>query len=306
MSQNSTSQHSISDHTIIDSHHHIWRQSDLPWLQGPEQPRIFGPYSPIKRDYLIEEYKEDIATSGINKSVYVQANWAVDKAADEAAWVQSVADETGWPHGIVAYADFTVDDVRPQLDVLKKYKLVRGIRQQLHWHKNPLYCFANNADMGSDENFQQNVSTLSDYGWCFDLQVFAGQCDSAVDLVRACPDVNFILQHAGMLEDTTEQGWADWLIYLHNLASYDNVHVKLSGLGTFVHRVDAALINRTVFETVRVFGAQRCMFGSNFPIEKLWTNYEDLVVAMKQATNKLSDNENKSIFNDTAERLYQL
>lgn len=127
---------------IVDAHHHIWRQEDLPWLMGPMQPRIFGPYEPIRRDYLIDEYRTDLAGQDVVKSVYVQANWTPDRFVDEAAWVQQVADDTGWPHGIVAYADFTVEDVRPQLDRLKAIPLVRGIRQQLHWHDNEMYRFA--------------------------------------------------------------------------------------------------------------------------------------------------------------------
>jgi predicted TIM-barrel fold metal-dependent hydrolase len=61
---------------IVDAHHHIWRQTDLPWLLGPSQPRIFGEYDAIKRDYPIAEYLDDIAGSNVEKSVYVQANWA--------------------------------------------------------------------------------------------------------------------------------------------------------------------------------------------------------------------------------------
>ena len=79
---------------IIDAHHHIWRQQDLPWLVGPMLPRIFGPYEPIRRDYPIEEYLADIADTGVEKSVYVQANWAPERAEDEVAWVQATADET--------------------------------------------------------------------------------------------------------------------------------------------------------------------------------------------------------------------
>ena len=59
---------------MIDAHFHVWRQADLPWLVGPMQPRIFGPYDPIRRDDPITEYLSDIAGSGITKSVYVQAN----------------------------------------------------------------------------------------------------------------------------------------------------------------------------------------------------------------------------------------
>ena len=90
---------------IVDSHHHIWRQRDLPWLEGPMLPRIFGPYEPIRRDYAIEEYLGDIEGSGIAQSIYVQANWAPARAVDEVAWVQAEADRTGYPHAIVGYAD---------------------------------------------------------------------------------------------------------------------------------------------------------------------------------------------------------
>ncbi|MEO1143410.1 MAG: amidohydrolase, partial [Pseudomonadota bacterium] len=100
---------------MIDAHHHIWIQKDLPWLSGPMQPRIFGDYEAIMRDYLIDEFLSDLSGTGITKSVYVQANWSPDRFEDEVAWVQSVSDGVGWPHAIVGYADFTVDDVRYQI-----------------------------------------------------------------------------------------------------------------------------------------------------------------------------------------------
>ena len=140
---------------IIDAHHHIWRQADLPWLIGPMQPRIFGPYEPIRRDYPIREYLDDLSGNGVVKSVYVQTNWAKERYEDETAWVQRTSSETGWPHAIVAYADFGADDVRPQLDRLKRYPLVRGVRMQLHWHQNPLYRFAPRADLCADPTLRR-------------------------------------------------------------------------------------------------------------------------------------------------------
>ena len=95
----------------IDAHFHIWRQADLAWLVGPMQPRIFGPYEAIRRDYPMSEYRAEASAAGVEKAVYVQANWPVDKGEAEVAWVESVAVETGWPHGIVGYADMTVADV---------------------------------------------------------------------------------------------------------------------------------------------------------------------------------------------------
>ncbi|MEM1316724.1 MAG: amidohydrolase family protein [Pseudomonadota bacterium] len=291
---------------MIDAHHHIWRQTDLPWLLGPEQPRIFGPYKPLMRDYPMSEYLADIEGTGLTKSVYVQANWAPNWAADEAAWVQSVADETGWPHAIVGYADFTVEDVRPQLDKLAKHDLMRGIRQQFHWHENPLYRFASRPDLPADETVQRNIAHLADYDWCFDLQVFAGQMGDVVALADACPDVTFVLQHAGMLEDTSDGGVDAWQTGMKRLAKCKNVVTKLSAFGTFIHKNDPAFIKQMVARTVGIFGAKRCLFGSNFPIEKLWTSYRDLFDAFQQATDDLSKPQRKAIFETNAARVYRI
>ncbi|WP_050425522.1 amidohydrolase family protein [Bradyrhizobium tropiciagri] len=291
---------------IVDGHHHIWRQADLAWLSGPMQPRIFGPYEPIRRDYPIEEYLDDLKGSGVTRSVYVQTNWPNGQFEDEAAWVQQTADQHGWPHALVAYADFSSGDVRPQLDRLKRYPLVRGVRMQLHWHDNPLYRFAARPDLCSDPVIRRNIGHLADYGWSFDLQVFAPQMADAAGLAEACPNVTFILQHAGMLEDLTPQGRAAWRTGMARLAQCPNVVSKLSGLGTFIHRNDAAHIAGIVTDTVAIFGADRCLFGSNFPIEKLWTSYRDLIDAFKAAAERLSREQRAAIFGTTATRVYRL
>lgn len=291
---------------IVDAHHHIWRQADLPWLTGPMQPRIFGPYEPIRRDYSIEEYLGDLAGSGVARSVYVQTNWANDRFEDEAAWVQRTANQHGWPHAIVAYADLGVDDVRPQLDRLSRYPLLRGVRMQLHWHDNALYRFAARPDLCEETVVRRNVARLSDYGLSFDLQVFAPQMAGAVRLAEACPKVTFILQHAGMLEDLSPQGRTDWRAGMQRLAACPNIVSKLSGLGTFIHRKDTDHIASVLADTVAIFGAERCLFGSNFPIEKLWTSYRELVDAFRAATSSLGAEAQDAIFRTTANRVYRL
>jgi predicted TIM-barrel fold metal-dependent hydrolase len=292
--------------TIVDGHHHIWRQNDLPWLVGPMQPRIFGPYEPIRRDYPISEYLADLEGSGVVKSVYVQANWSRDRFEDEAAWVQRTHDETGWPHAIVAYADLVIEDARPQYDRLARYPLVRGVRMQLHWHANPMYRFAARPDFCDDEAILRNVAALVDYGFSFDLQVFSGQMADASRLAEACPNVTFVLQHAGMLEDLSLHGRVEWRKGMERLAARPNVVSKLSGLGTFLHRNDAAHIADVVSQTVATFGAERCLFGSNFPIEKLWTSYRELIEAYKVATAGLPEAERDQVFSGTATRVYRM
>jgi predicted TIM-barrel fold metal-dependent hydrolase len=291
---------------VVDAHHHIWRQADLPWLCGPMQPRIFGPYEPIRRDYSIGEYLDDLTGLSVVRAVYVQTNWAKDRFEDEVAWVEATAKQSGWPHAIVAFADFGADDVRPQLDRLARYPLVRGARMQLHWHENPLYRFAPRPDLCADPVIRRNIAHLADYGWSFDLQVFAPQMSHAANLARACPDVTFVMQHAGMLEDLSPEGRSAWRAGMTRLAACPNVVSKLSGLGTFIHRNDGVHIAEVVGDTIATFGAERCLFGSNFPIEKLWTDYRKLIEAYLAATRSLRAEQRAAIFKTTAMRVYRL
>jgi predicted TIM-barrel fold metal-dependent hydrolase len=291
---------------MIDSHFHIWKQTDLPWLMGPMQPRIFGPYEPIRRDYPISEFMLDSAAGEVTSAVYVQANWAAERALDEVSFVAEASRRSGFPIAIVAYADMLVDDVRPQLDALAKERTVRVVRMQLHWHENPLYRFAREPDLARSTVLQRNVAHLAERGWSFDLQVFSGQMLGACDLAEACPGVTFVLQHAGMLEDTSAQGIMHWRTCMAKLAKQSNIVSKLSGLGTFIRRNDPAHIAMIIRETVNLFGANRCLFGSNFPIEKLWTSYADLIGAHRAAIAHLSPAEQAAITSGTARRVYRL
>jgi predicted TIM-barrel fold metal-dependent hydrolase len=291
---------------IIDAHHHIWRQADLPWLQGPMVARIFGPYEPIRRDYPIAEYLADIKSSNVVGSVYVQTNWAKGKALEEAAWVQSVADREGWPHAIVGYADL-LDDSAPQtLKALAKIPRVRGIRMQLHWHENPLYRFAAAPDVMNGALFRKNFAHVAGNNLSFDLQVFTSQMKDAANLATAFPGVTFVLQHAGMLENKSREGRASWQEGMKRLAEQPNIVSKLSGLGTFIQRNDPSHVAEVIQETVAIFGMERCLFGSNFPIEKLWTSYASLVDAHRAALAGYRTSEQQAMLQGNAMRIYRL
>ena len=288
---------------IVDSHFHIWRQADLPWLVGPMQPRIFGPYEPIRRDYPVAEYLADCRPCGVTQAVYVQANWAPARHLDEVAFVSQASDDSGFPIAIVAYADMLAEDVRPQLDALARNPRVRGVRMQLHWHENPLYRFASGADLCRNPLLQANIGRLAGYGFSFDLQVFAPQMAGAAELAAACPEVTFVVQHAGMLEDLSAEGIAHWRDGMAALAARPNIVSKLSGLGTFLRRNDPAQIAFVVADTLALFGAERCLFGSNFPIEKLWTSYPELIGAHRAA---VPEGAVDAVFSHTARRVYRL
>jgi predicted TIM-barrel fold metal-dependent hydrolase len=290
----------------IDAHHHIWRLDDLPWLSGPQVPRIFGPYQPICRDYTIDEYRDDLVGCDVVKSVYVQTNWPAGKSFDEARWVQSISDATGWPHACVAHADLARDDAGSLLARLAKLPVTRGIRQQLHWHQNPQYSFAPRPDLMNDAAWRRGFAKLADHGLLFEIQIFASQMADGARLAKSFPETVFVLEHAAMLEDMSADGLRLWREGMHAPADCRNVHVKLSGLGTFVHACREELMRFIIGETVAAFGADRCLFGSNFPIEKLWTDYATLYRTFRKAVAGLGDREQAAILHDTAARLYRI
>lgn len=292
---------------IVDGHHHIWRRADLRWLDGPMVPRIFGPYEPIRRDYPIEEYLADVQPLGVTQSVYVQTNWPLDRVVDEVRWVQETADRTGWPHAIVGSADLLADDCSATLrEQAAISPLIRGTRLQLHWHANPAYRYAPVPDQMRDPRFRRNLGRVADLGWLFELQVFAGQMADAAQLAADFPSLPFVLIHAGMLEADDPASIAAWREGMARLAAQPNVHVKLSGLGTFVHRVDPELIATIDRACVGWFGPERCLFGSNLPVEKLWTEAAPLFAAHHAALADLSEADRAEVFGGTARRLYRL
>ncbi len=291
---------------IVDAHHHIWRRADQPWMQGPAVPRIFGEYDKIKRDYLIDEFLQDLAGTGVTKSVYVQTNWAKERAVEEVEWVQSVADRSGWPHAIVSFVDFQSEDAPQVMAAQAKFPLMRGARQQLHWHENAQYRFAPVPDQMNTAMFRKNLALLQDYGWLFELQVFAPQMADGAGLAKAFPNIAFVLEHAGMLEDRSEAGRRAWRDGMRRLADQPNIHTKFSGLGTFIRRNDPNHIADIVGETVEIFGYGRCIWGSNFPVEKIWTDYASIVDAIKAALQSAPADGRRAVLHDNAAALYKL
>lgn len=291
---------------IIDAHHHIWRKNDLPWLRDEPQPRIFGEYASIRRDYPIEEYLADIQAQNVEKSVYVQTNWTPSDGVKEVAWVQSVADRSTHLNAIVGYADLGSPKVEETLAQQRQFTRFRGIRQQLHWHTNSQYRFASRPDLMNDSGWRRGFSWLEKFGLIFELQIFANQMSDGVALAAAFPGIKIVLEHAGMLEDRSREGWERWREGMRQLAKERNVYVKLSGLGTFERTCSKELMRPVILETVEMFGPNRCMFGSNFPIEKIWTSYAELLAAYQSVLADFSLQERNEIMGNTAATVYSL
>src|SRR3984893_19271007 len=111
---------------------------------------------------------------------------------------------------------------------------------QVQWHENSLYRFAARPDLCADATIRRNIARLAEYGWSFDLQVFAPQMADAAALAEAGPKVTFVLQHAGLVEDLSPQGHAAWRTGMARLAQSPNIVSKLSCLCTFIPLHDPA------------------------------------------------------------------
>src|SRR5262249_53921990 len=149
---------------------------------------------------------------------------------DEVAWVQSVAAHHGFPHAITAFADLAAADLEDVLDRELAAGNVRAIRQQLHWHENPLYRFSSRPDIMNDADWRRGLRAVQRRQLMFELQVFTSQMPDSTLLARDFPDLTFILMHAGMAEDRSDGGMAAWRAGMSELAACPNVMVKISGL----------------------------------------------------------------------------
>jgi len=291
---------------MIDTHHHIWRRKDVRWLADPPIPRMFGDYFGLRRDYSVEEWMNDIVPQGAVKSVHVTAMWGPDKALDETRWLQSVADQHGFPHAIVCNADLTSPDADAALKAQKQFPSLRGVRQMLYWDKDPVRQAASRPDLCNDPGFRRGFGLLEKHDLHFELQVYAGQVAYAVELIKAFPAVRMILVHAGMLTSRAPEAINEWRAALTAMAAYPNLHVKISGPGMFTNGVTYPHARQWIRDVIQIFGVERTIYGSNFPLEKLHASYADFFGIYRTVLSEYSEAEQRAVLHDNAVKFYRL
>jgi len=294
------------DGPMIDTHHHIWLRKDVSWLAEPPIPRMFGDYFGIRRDYTVEEWMNDIVPEGAVKSVHVTAMWEPGRKLDETRWLQSVADKHGFPHGIVCNADLASGDIEAELKAQKQFPNLRGVRQMLYWDTDPVRQAVPRPDFCNDPDFRRGFALLEKLDLHFELQVYAGQVQHAVELVRAFPNVRIILVHAGMLTSRTPEAINEWRAALTALAAHPNLHVKLSGLGMYSGGLTYTQARQVIRDAIQIFGVERAIYGSNFPLEKLYTSYADFFGMYRAVMAEYTEAEQRAVFHDNAVKFYRL
>ena len=296
---------------IIDPHHHLWSASsgNYAWLQPENSTEmLWGRPGEIPSEYLLEDFRHDARNQNLVKSVHVQGGYDSSRTVAETEWLQSLADAPGsggFPHGIVVFADFSQPDVENVLAGHCAVANTRGIRQMLNRHKNAAWNMSD-RDYMPDDTWRRNFSLLKKYSLSFDLQLYHQQMDSAISLARENPDVLFILNHTGMPADRDEESLRAWRQAMRRFAECENSVTKISGLGMCDANWTQERIRPFVLAAIEDFGVDRCMFASNFPVDRKFSSYDVIWEAYAEITREFSNSERRGLFHDNAERFYRL
>ena len=291
----------------VDTHFHIWNLAlnYYPWLTDKVQPRVIGEYAAIRTDYLAADFLADIEGSGVVKAVHVQAEHDPADPVRETSWLQGVADDPasrGFPQGIVAYADLGADNAEEILAGHCAFANMRGIRQSLIQHKVDPAA----KDPRESPVWAANFKLMRKYNLSFDIQLFHPDMAFGAQLVGEQSDVQFILTHTGLPMQTDAVYLDAWRTGMRLLAERPNIAVKISGFGFLDRSWTADSIRPRVLETIDIFGVDRCMFASNFPVDKMSRDYAAYWRAFDEITRSFGAAEREKLFSANAERLYRI
>jgi predicted TIM-barrel fold metal-dependent hydrolase len=288
---------------LIDAHHHLWglEAVSYPWLMANGVKRFFGDPTPIQRNYLIEEFRSEASAEGVGASVHVQVG-AKDGMA-EAEWVQRVAEANpDWPMAQVVFLDLTSDDLPWRLNALLRLSTVRGVRQIVGRAPEEDAQSGTNALL-DDPRFLLGLQEAGARGLSFDLQLIPELMAKTARVLEQALDTPVALCHAGSPHDRSRVGLAAWAEALKPLSALPNVTCKLSGLGMFDHDWTPQSIRPIVEQVLQQFGPDRVMYGSNFPVDKLYSDYTTLIGAFRAL---VLDDMHQAVFNDAAAGFYGL
>ena len=297
---------------IVDAHHHLWdlnnEHTKYSWLMVTEGEAFFGDYAAIRKSYLLEDYIKDAQNQNLIKSVHVQAEHDDDKPVNETAWLQSLADNhsSKLPNAIVAFADFSKNNIVEILDGHQEYKNTKGIRQILSFNKEePKYSHAS-EDFMKNTTWVENFKNIRNRNLSFDIQIYKHQMQDAANLANKYDDVLFILNHTGEPCYQTEEYIQSWEENMKKLAKCENVAAKISGLGMFDPQWTIDSTRIFVEKTIQIFGIDRCMFASNFPVDKIFNTFDNYWESFKEITKNYSENDKKLLFSSNAEKFYRI
>jgi L-fuconolactonase len=309
--------------SICDPHHHLWdRPNDRYFLE----------------DLIWDTSSHNIvATVAIEcRAMHRKQGLAEMKPVGETEFLEGVAARalsdskitTAVAAGIVGHADLRLGDAAAlvlEAHVAASPDRFRGIRHSTTWDASEKIRSDAPAGLLADSSFRRGFACLQRYGLSFDAWLYHPQLLELADLARSFPDVTIILDHiggplgVGPYAGKRAEVLRQWQSAIAELAKCPNVMVKLGGLGSDRSGFDwqeravrpasaeLATVMAPYFEwCIEKFGVERCMFESNFPVEKRINSYVTVWNAFKRMTQSYSVAERQALFHDTATRVYRL
>jgi L-fuconolactonase len=276
--------------TFTDSHVHFWDRALMPytWLEG--LPSIRDRHTP-------EELHRETAGHVPDKIVFVEcgAPWL-----EEVKWVEQLASKESRIRGIVAKATVNAGvQTSADIAVLRQHPLVRGVRHHFEHEKDPGYC--------ARPEFIRGVSELAAAGLSFDICCKHPALPAVIELVRRCPEAQFILDHAG--KPGISIGLLDpWRDNIRVLAKLPNIVCKFSGLVTEADHQHWTTDQLRPYAShlLETFGPSRLLFGGDWPVVKLASGYIRWLDTARELVAGLSVEEQSLVFGRNAERIYRV
>ncbi len=290
----------MTDLAFTDAHVHFFDLRDpslrYDWLlpEADEDPDL-GNYDAIKSQrYWADDFIGETRFANVTKVVHVQAAVGTRDPVDETRWLQAFADRLGVPQGIVAYADLASADAEGVLSRHVEFASVRGIRDLRY------------DDYLRDEAWQRGYALLERHGLvCCDDPLVEAMPDAA-ELARMFPAVTYCVDHAGFPRRRDREYFAEWRRGMRAIAAVENTVVKISGLGMSDHRWTVESLRPWVLECIEAWGPARAFFGTNWPVDRLYSSYSDVVDAYREIISDLPAPDQSALLSGNADRVFRL
>ncbi|MES0883147.1 amidohydrolase family protein [Roseibium sp. SCP14] len=288
----------------IDAHIHLWdtAQLDYPWHKR-------GSFPDLPDTYLLDDA---ITETGGTDITFVAVQAEMDHSKDpveETAWIQTIADEHQNGErieGFVAYADLCQPDLPNVLERHARHPVFRGVRQEIWWQKSSPRPDILEEDLLSNSAWREGFGALASIDAAFDLTCWHTQLRPFSEFLSHHPAIPVIVDHLGSPIAGDDAALGVWLDGIRALADLPNTFMKISGLSQADARWTVESMRPLVDQVLEVFGPERCMLGSNFPIEKLTSTYETVWAAYKALLRDLTLEERDAVYFSTAKEAYRL
>lgn len=275
---------------VIDAHQHFWElgRFDYGWLEGEG-------LAPIRRNFLPPDLQPHLAAAGVGRAIVVQTQHNLE----ETRWFLSLATRYDFLAGVVGWVDLRSEQCESQLVELMQHPKLVGIRHVTQDEPDD--------DFVVREDVLRGLRILQKHAVPFDLLFYVKHLRHAATLARQFPDLPLVLDHLAK-PHIKDARMDDWLPDFRAAAAFPYVYCKLSGLITEAdwRHWRPADLQPYVQEALELFGPQRLMFGSDWPVCELAGTYEQVFAATLDAIGPLSQTERRDIFGGTAQRFYGL